>query len=162
MTAQTEEAMQGAPESAQTEGAQTEGAQTEGAQDAPEGAGEHGDAHGKANREAARYRTRLREVEAERDRLAEQVEALQRQAIERLVVEVHRGKPAGLWASGVTVADLVNADGTVDPDKVRDAWRKAADELGLATRDGAYVPAEGRNAEWRTSGTSWQEALQRR
>lgn len=118
---------------------------------------------GKANREAARYRTQLRQVEAERDRLAGQVEALQRQAIERLVVETHRGKPAGLWASGVTVADLVNEDGTVNPDKVKQAWDKAAAELGLRVKPaGLYVPGLGNIPDMSGTRPSWSDALRGR
>lgn len=137
-----------------------EGAETT---DAPAGdEPEEGEQDGsKAAREAARYRRRLREAEAQRDALAQQLEALQRQMVERIIQRECHGKPAGLWASGVTVADLIGEDGTVDPDKVKAAWENAVEMLGLNTRinDGAYVPSEGRNVEWRTSGTSWQEAL---
>src|SRR5690606_20161516 len=71
----------------------------------------------KAAREAAKYRRRLREVEAERDRLAGQVEALQRGVIERLCSEKFKLKPEALWAAGYTVADLVDEGGRPEDPK---------------------------------------------
>lgn len=75
----------------------------------------------KANREAARYRTQLRETESQRDGLAAQLDALRRAEIARLAGDrlargdelfVHRGEDvAGLLAEG----------GAVDPAKVTEA-----------------------------------------
>lgn len=73
------------------------------------------------NREAARYRTRLRETETERDALAARVEALQRREAERLAAQA-LGDPADLLAVGdVTLADLLTPDGDVDPNAVQQA-----------------------------------------
>lgn len=78
------------------------------------------------NREAAKYRTRLREAEAERDAVrgeletaAATVERLQRALVERDAAE-HLRDPADLWryAEDASVADLLTEDGTPDPEKV--------------------------------------------
>jgi len=77
-------------------------------------------AAGKARREAAKYRTRLREVEGERDQLAGQLHNLQRAAA------VAAAQGPGRLADGgdlfrddhVQLADLVADDGTVDIDRV--------------------------------------------
>ena len=76
------------------------------------------DGHGAGpGREAAKYRRRLREAETERDRLSEQVGALQRAEVERLATADDL-RPAALWASGVELAGLLTDDGTVDAEKV--------------------------------------------
>jgi len=160
MDEQSTETAQGAPEAVPES---TAGQPSDGAEETADVAEEQAGDHGKATREAARYRRRLREAEAQRDALAQQLEALQRQMVERIIQRECHGKPAGLWASGVTVADLIGEDGTVDPDKVKAAWENAVEMLGLNTRinDGAYVPSEGRNVTSPPSAPSWQEALRR-
>jgi len=102
----------------------------------------------KAAREAAKYRRRLREVEAERDRLAEQVEALQRAEIERLSYAEHRVKGAAIWAGGYQVADLIGDDGRPDESKVAAAAKDVAERFGInPLGGGVYVPAEGRTPD---------------
>lgn len=97
-------------------------------------------------REAAKYRTRLREAEAERDALAERLAVLQRAEVER-VAGTKLENPAGLWAAGVELEQVLDEDGNVDPDKVTEATVAAAETLGLARkRPGNYVPSEGANA----------------
>lgn len=97
------------------------------------------------NGEAAKYRRRLRETEAERDTLAGRLEAMQRGEVERIAAATVKS-PAALWAAGIEVADMLTEDGTVDPAKVRAAASQAADRLGLATpRPPNYVPREGAN-----------------
>ncbi|RSN50853.1 hypothetical protein [Actinomadura sp. WAC 06369] len=115
---------------------------------------------GKGNREAAKYRRQLREVEGERDQLRERVEALQRQTVDRIIETDYRGKAAGLWESGVTVADLLDDNGDVDPGKVADAWRGTVEKFGLNPLmfDGAYVPQEGRTpTNTAKPGSTWAE-----
>ena len=99
---------------------------------------------GNPNREAARYRTRLRETESERDDLAERVTALQRAEVER-VAGATVTNPAALWAAEVQLADLLDDAGAVDPDKVRAAAGQAAERLGLARPRRNVVPNEGGN-----------------
>ncbi|NYI78709.1 hypothetical protein [Nocardioides panzhihuensis] len=109
-----------------------------GPQEEPEETAEDG------NREAAKYRRRLRDTEADRDRLASQVEALQRTEINRLAV-AEGIKAEALWASGATLAELLADDGNVDPAKVTKAAKAAVEILGLNQRRGLRVPLEGRN-----------------
>lgn len=82
------------------------------------------------NREA-RYRKQLRTVEAERDNLTEQLEAARRGLVDHLAQTQGRIRPEALWASGVTVADLLDDAGGIDPAKVAAACDDAAGMLGL-------------------------------
>lgn len=115
------------------------------------------------NREAAKWRRQLRDTEAERDALAQRVEAMQRAEVERLAGTTHRiAEPAALWASGVTLPDLLGEDGHVDPDKVKTAAENAISALGLARRKPAgYVKNEGRIVEPPRSKATWDEFLNR-
>lgn len=101
------------------------------------------DDHDAGNREAARYRRRLRETEQERDRLTQQVEALQRSEVERAAA-AEQIKPAALW-SVTELADLLAEDGTVDADKLTAGIKSARDVLGLPAPRRNHVPGEGRN-----------------
>lgn len=96
-----------------------------------------------SGREAAKYRRRLREAEAERDQLAERIEAMTRAEVERLAT-ADSLRPAALWASGVELADLVAEDGTVDGSKVSAAIGVAREQLGIAKPPvGPVVKREG-------------------
>lgn len=94
------------------------------------------------NKEAAKYRRRLRETEAERDRLTQQVEALQRSEVERQAA-AEQIKPAALW-SVTELADLLAEDGTVDADKLTAGLKSAREVLGLPAPKRNHVPNEGR------------------
>ena len=111
------------------------------------------------NAEAAKYRHRAKEAEAERDALRDRLTNLQRAAVESKVKESHIAAQ-GFWASGVQLEDLLDEDGNVDGDKVEAAADTAIKELGLeriGTR-GPHVPKEGRVT--RPSGTkSWEAAF---
>lgn len=73
---------------------------------------------GEGNKEAAKYRTRLRAAEAERDQLAGVVTAYQRREAEALVGE-RLLSASELWVADATkLADLIAENGTVDPAKV--------------------------------------------
>ena len=101
----------------------------------------------KAGREAARYRVRLRETEAERDQLRSLVETLQRAEAERAVSDVLR-VPAGLWTAGTALADLLDDQGRVDPEKAIAAARTARETVGLAAARRTPLPdsSQGRGA----------------
>ncbi len=84
-----------------------------------EGKGTEGE--GKGNSEAARYRTRLRAVEAERDALAARVAAFTRAEVERHAA-ARLADPDDLFSLGkVEVADLFDDEGLVDVGKVEQA-----------------------------------------
>src|SRR5699024_3893613 len=65
------------------------------------------------NAEAAKYRTQLREAEAERDTLRQQITAMRTAEIERLAGQ-HIAKPDALWRTGTTIDELLTEDGTID------------------------------------------------
>lgn len=104
------------------------------------------DAGGKGNREAAKYRRRLRDVEAERDRLKATVAALQRAEVDRLATDAGL-RPAALWANGAEVGELLGDDGTVDAARVSAAVAVAREQLGIPNPPprGNYVKGEGRS-----------------
>ena len=84
----------------------------------------------KAIREAAKYRKRAQEAEAERDRLRDRLTAAHMSIAESMT---GLRKPSALWATGTTVDDLLDDDGDLDPIKVQEAAQAAVDELGIAT-----------------------------
>lgn len=86
---------------------------------APANAG--GEERGRGNPEAAKYRTRLRETEAQRDALAARVETFQRADVHRLAAG-HLSEPGDLFdVGGTTLAELLDEDGNVDEQLVTDA-----------------------------------------
>ena len=97
-------------------------------------------------REAAKYRRRLRDAEAERDALKATVESLQRAEVDRLATGADL-RPAALWASGPELADLLADDGTVDQVKVAAAISAARETLGIPNPSprGNVVRREGRS-----------------
>ena len=88
---------------------------------------------GKARKEAASYRERLRSTEGERDTANATIETLRRQIIDGQV-ESAGIKPAAFWASGANLADLLTVDGGVDSDLVTEVATAARAMLGLAER----------------------------
>lgn len=80
----------------------------------------------------ARYRRRLRDTEAERDTLADRVKAYQTAEAEEIAGKILT-KPAGLWAVGTTLDDVLDDTGNVDAGKVTKAAEAAAETAGLMT-----------------------------
>ena len=70
--------------------------------------------------ESGRRRHQLREVESERDRLRDRVEAADRSEVERMVGD-RLVDPADFWSNGTHLAALKNDDGEIDREKVDDA-----------------------------------------
>ena len=95
----------------------------------PEPEGEH------PSREAASYRRRLRETEAERDALRERVESYERREAEAIARDL---------GAAVPIDDLRGDDGALDPETVqarvsailaeRPTWRRSAPDLGAGPR----------------------------
>lgn len=120
---------------------------------------EGADDNGSGNREAAKYRRRLRDTETERDELAARLESMQRAEAERLAGSTLH-KPAGLWANGATVADVLDDSGNVDADRVKATAETARDALGLqARRPANYVPREGGNPRPTGGGASMRDVV---
>ena len=84
----------------------------------------------KVVREAAKYRRRAQEAEAERDQLRDRLTAAHMSIAESMT---GLRKPSALWATGTTVDDLLDDDGDLDPAKVQEAAQAVVDELGIAT-----------------------------
>lgn len=74
---------------------------------------------GRAGREAANYRTRLRETEAERDTLRSEVDTYRAREVTRLAKDSGLIEPEDLL-NQVSLADLVDG-GAVDPERVQSA-----------------------------------------
>ncbi|WP_349864131.1 hypothetical protein [Leifsonia sp. WHRI 6310E] len=91
-----------------------------------------------ARGEAARYRTQLRDVEAERDGAFERVIAFQRSEIDHQLAVPIKDANGKLWlleqaddlfaVGGVDLPDLLGEDGDVDGDLVREALEKLLTE----------------------------------
>ena len=66
----------------------------------PEAEQPEGEGTETASREAANYRRRLRETEAQRDALAQRVERYERAEVEAIARREGMATPADLWAIG--------------------------------------------------------------
>jgi hypothetical protein len=116
-------------------------------------------AEDKPGHREARYRVQLRETEAERDQLRGTVEALQRAEVERIAGKTIK-QPAGLWAAGVALDDLLDDTGKVDATKVDAAVTAARGALGLDRAWAApHVPKEGTSTHQHSSGNTWESAF---
>lgn len=83
----------------------------------------------KLRKEAAKYRRRLRETEAERDQLAARNSDLERAEVERQITGPGGlASASDLWTAGVQLADLRGEDGGLDPEKVKEARDKVLSE----------------------------------
>ena len=113
----------------------------------------------KAAKEAARYRRQLRAAESERDQFRDQLAALRRAAVEDRLKAQHV-PPAGFWASGVQLDDLLDDSGDLDDEAIKTAADNAVETLGLE-RVGVHmrpVPSEGRTTNPRGA-KSWEAAF---
>ncbi len=85
------------------------------------------------NREAAKYRRQLREVEAKRDKITATLEAAQRSRVE--AVAVSQGITAdALWAAGSQLDALLTADGQPDADAIAAAVQHTRDYFGITVK----------------------------
>ncbi|CAN3126264.1 hypothetical protein ACNUDN_00100 [Mycobacterium sp. smrl_JER01] len=114
------------------------------------------------SRRDVKYRERLRTAEAERDTLRATVESMRRREVERLAAE-HLVKPGSLWTVGVELDNLLDDDGTVDPEKVRAAAVDARQQHGLEDPQAArkrqpVVPREG-NGNTHGPTNTWADAF---
>lgn len=124
-----------------------EGQEVAGPQQEPEASG---------NQEAAKYRRRLREAEAERDKLVEQVQALRRSEVERQVAD-QLDDPSDLWRGGVVLDELLDRDGAIEQGKVTEAatavtaehpaWAKRPEVSGI-DEDQGKSSAQPVGASW--------------
>jgi hypothetical protein len=102
------------------------------------------------SREAATYRRRLRETEAERDRLATRLDELQRAEVERLAGAAGMAVPGDLWSTGTQLENLRDDAGRIEGETVsalvgdilqsRPTWRASAGDFGIGRGAGARAP----------------------
>lgn len=137
------------PEAAEAPEAAKDGREdSEAHDDAQDGQDGHDEAEedGRApNREAAKYRRRLRDAEKERDELRQRLDVYLARDVET-VAAGFLDAPALLWADGqATAADFLDEKGSVDRAKVRAAAEAILERYGrgLASRRGT-APNEGR------------------
>jgi hypothetical protein len=70
------------------------------------------------SREAARYRTQLRDTEAERDSLREQLDRYQRGEVERVAASAGLAVPSDVWLHGADLSTLRGDSGEIDTETV--------------------------------------------
>lgn len=146
-------------EDTSTEEAQQEAAVTEGeTEDETETEGETDEEHKGSSAREIRYRRRLREAEAERDKLAETVTNLQRTIADGLLTDI-LDKPASLWLTDHKVEDYFE-NGQIDAEQLQADARDATKTLGLApTRRFKGSAGGGVKTGPETRRVSWQDAL---
>lgn len=116
---------------------------------------------GKANAEAAKYRTQRNELRAELEAAQERIAKLQRAEAERLASEV-LAEPSDLFTlGGKELADLLDEHGDLNAEAIA-ATAKAIVEArpGLANRRGLAVDKTPPGRPVGPAGPSWHEALQ--
>lgn len=116
------------------------------------------------SREAAKYRRRLRESEAETKRLTEENTEL-RERLERIHAEKlseavgGRVNLAALRGLDADLSGIVRDDGTVNTDRAKALLK----EHELAPKVGAYIPASGTGQLGPTgAGPTWADAIRQR
>lgn len=107
-------------------------------------------------REAAKYRRRLRDTEAERDALAATVDTLRRQIIEAALDRSPITAEA-FWAGGTDVADLLDNTGAVDVDRVAEVAAEVAARFGVKRQ--AMDLGQGARGSGHAAGKGWADVL---
>ncbi len=130
-----------------------------------DGADPNGQPPESPNGEAAKFRRQLRDAETERDGLRTQLDTIRRGEVERLAAATV-ARPGAIWKAGVELADVLDDNGRVDPAKVTEAVRAAAEQLGLArpvpqSRRPAFNPGQG-NVTPDIPPAGWDEFLKRK
>ncbi len=128
---------------------------TEPENDPDDGDGETGKT---ANTEAAKYRRRLRDAQAELESVTAQLDAVQRQQVE-LLIAAKGVKPTAVW-SVTDVAALLGDDGAIDTEKVTAAVETAREKFGISKRQkGNYVPGVGNQPSSPPKTDTWTNAF---
>jgi len=111
-----------------------------------------------ANREA-RYRTERNEARAQVAELTARVTKMQRTEVERQAAGLH--DPGDLWTAEVDLAELLNGDGDVDPERVAEAVAALADSRPYLMRPsrGSNFGQGNRTPVDMGSGTTWGSVL---
>ena len=111
----------------------------------------------KAGKEAARYRTQLRDTEAKLAVLQARIEGHQTADAERVAATV-LADPGDLWLMGTSLADVLDEDGEVDSVLVEQKAREI-----VARRPGLAPPhvdmGQGRRGDRSPGATTWSTVL---
>ncbi|MFI2104100.1 hypothetical protein ACH436_12445 [Isoptericola sp. NPDC019693] len=114
---------------------------------------------GKAGREAAKYRTQLRETEAERDTLRETVSALRREQAEA-ALDKTLARPESFWLTGATVDEYIDEAGKLDRSRLIADAQSAISKQGIAAfRRFAAAADQGARSGETSGGKTWQDVL---
>jgi hypothetical protein len=104
-------------------------------QQSPENGDERDEQGRYLSREAASYRRRLRDAEAERDQLRAQLDHLQTAEVERLAGDAGLQVPGDVWQFGAQLEHLRDETGSIHPEAVRDLVGEIVkDRPGLQAR----------------------------
>ncbi|MFC3299792.1 hypothetical protein FJV46_15010 [Arthrobacter agilis] len=155
-TSQTTKANQ-ATDDATTEPLATEDVQA----DAPEPVEAPDDGKSKAGREAANYRRKLRETEAERDSLAASVDSLQRQLVAGNMPQGSTLTADALWSTGRAASEFFSEAGELDSAALTSAVRETHSTLGVHFGPDP-VREQGQRSGGGPAGPSWGDALRAR
>lgn len=112
----------------------------------------------KGNPEAAKWRVRFREAETELEALRSRVADMQAADISRLATgpgKLHDGGDLLLTAQ---IADLLNDEGAVDPEKVSEAVKALAQRKPHLARP-AFEDGVGVGEKTATAGASWADVF---
>jgi hypothetical protein len=112
---------------------------------------------GKLHREAAKYRTQLRETEAELETMTGQRNQLAAQVIEHQLGNL---KPNVFWKLAGDVTDYINDDGTVNLEKVTKTAKTIGDDLGINT--GPTIPGQEKRPGKINAGNKLHQAFEPR
>lgn len=113
-----------------------------------------------AGSEAAKYRRQLRDTEAERDALKEQVTALRKTIADTALGEILE-QPDGFWATGATLETFFSEDGVLDHEALKAAAGEASASLGLAQAGLAFEREAGLGVKGSSpeEGVTWQKVI---
>lgn len=110
------------------------------------------------NAEAAKWRRKLRETQAELEAAAAQLDAVQRQQVEFLLAK-SGVKPEAVFAVA-EMSDLLNDDGGIDADKLDAAMATAQEKFGIVKPPkGNFVPGIGNRPNGLPRVDAWREAF---
>ena len=110
------------------------------------------------NHEAAKWRIRLRDTEAERDRLTATLTAVQRGQVESVAIG-HGITAEALWASGADLKDLLDADGHPDPNAIATAVRDTREKFGIIPKPASVSGLRSGAAPPQPPANHWRDAF---
>lgn len=116
------------------------------------------------NREAAKYRRQLRDVEAERDQLTEQLTAARQQILDNAALNWKNGAgsiyPEALDQAGLKPEQFFTETGHLDQEALDQHMSALKQKYGhMFQRPGLVVPNEGRSPSSTDFGNAWEEAF---